>query len=160
MREAIGGTWLFQIVIVFVLLFSGFICLTINQSKAFNVKDRIIQTIQSHNGVEIYGQCNNDDGALCEIAKYLTDSAYRTTGTCSSGYQGYTREGKIASNNNAAFCLARIQSETTEAFAGELPSVAYYRVEVFYQLDLPVFHDLFNFKVQGDTKTIYVGGGL
>ena len=46
MREAIGGTWLFQIVIVFILLFTGFMCLTINRSKAFNVKDQIIQTIQ------------------------------------------------------------------------------------------------------------------
>ena len=51
MREAIGGTWLFQIVIVFILLFTGFLCLSINRSKAFNVKDQIIQTIQSYNGI-------------------------------------------------------------------------------------------------------------
>ena len=157
MREAIGGTWLFQIVIVFVLLFSGFMCLTINRSKAFNVKDRIIQTIQSHNGLDISDECSGDDGALCEIAQYLTDSAYRTTGTCDAGYQGYTREGKIASSNNAAFCIAKVISNTSSTYANELPSVSYYRVEVFYQLDLPIFHDLFNFKVQGDTKTIYVG---
>ena len=170
MREAIGGTWLFQIVIVFILLFAGFMCLTINQSKAFNVKDRIIQTIQSHNGFDISDQCNGDDSALCDIAKYLTDSAYRTTGKCSApvdgvyAYQGYTREGKITSGNNAAFCIAKVTTDqaimdTSCGNCGytELPSVAYYRVEVFYQLDLPIFHSLFNFKIQGDTKTLYVG---
>lgn len=163
MREAIGGTWLFQIVIVFVLLFAGFMCLTINQSKAFNVKDRIIQTIQSHNGIDLNGRCNNDDSALCDISKYLIDSSYRTSGSCSrindgNTYYGFTRDGKPTSKD-AAFCVAKISGGgivTNSSFANELPSVAYYRVVVFYQLDLPIFHDLFNFQVKGDTKTIYV----
>ena len=72
MREAIGGTAIFQIVIVFILLFTGFMCLTINRSKAFNVKDKIIQTIQSYNGLT--GE------ARVDIAEYLRESSYRTTG--------------------------------------------------------------------------------
>ena len=169
MREAIGGTWLFQIVIFFVLLFAGFMCLTINQSKAFNVKDRIIQTIQSYNGIDLESECQDDGkGPLCEIKSYLIDSAYRTTGDCNSisendgySYVGFSKEGTKA-QKNAAFCVAKIDSGGIGAyddFASELPSVAYYRVVVFYQLDLPIFHDLFNFKIRGDTKTIYVNEG-
>ena len=170
MREAIGGTWLFQIVIVFVLLFAGFMCLTINQSKAFNVKDRIIQTIQSYNGIDLESECQDDGkGALCEISSYLIDSAYRTTGNCNSlsendgyRYYGFSKEG-TTNQKNAAFCIAKIDSggiRPDNDFASELPSsVAYYRVVVFYQLDLPIFHDLFNFRIKGDTKTIYVNKG-
>lgn len=170
MREAIGGTWLFQIVIVFVLLFAGFMCLTINQSKAFNVKDRIIQTIQSYNGIDLESECQDDSkGPLCEISSYLIDSAYRTTGNCDSigdddgyTYVGFSKEGKKA-QKNAAFCIAKIDSggiRPDNDFASELPSsVAYYRVVVFYQLDLPIFHELFNFRIKGDTKTIYVNKG-
>lgn len=171
MREAIGGTWLFQIVIVFVLLFAGFMCLTINQSKAFNVKDRIIQTIQSYNGIDLESECQEGDtnNPLCDISSYLIDSAYRTTGDCNSisandgySYVGFSKEGTKA-QKNAAFCIAKISSGGIDAdnnFASELPSsVAYYRVVVFYQLDLPIFHDLFNFKIKGDTKTIYVNEG-
>ena len=170
MREAIGGTWLFQIVIVFVLLFAGFMCLTINQSKAFNVKDRIIQTIQSNNGLDLDSQCgSNGKGALCEISSYLIDSAYRTTGDCNKlssddgySYYGFTKEG-TRNQKNAAFCVAKINSGgigSNSSFANELPSsVAYYRVVVFYQLDLPIFHDLFNFRIKGDTKTIYANEG-
>ncbi len=160
MREAIGGTWLFQIVIVFVLLFAGFMCLTINQSKAFNVKDRIIQTIQTHNGIDLNGRCNNDNSAICEISKYLIDSSYRTTGSCNNEgdgvvYHGFTRDGR-PTDHDAAFCVARIGITNNSSFASELPtSVGYYRVIVFYQLDLPIFNDLFNFKIKGDTKTIY-----
>ncbi len=162
MREAIGGTWLFQIVIVFVLLFSGFMCLTINQSKAFNVKDRIIQTIQSYNGIDLSSQCNGTGGALCEIADYLIESAYRTRGDCKTAsdndglnYYGFDYRGRTTTRD-AAFCIAKVSVNDSN---GELPSVSYYRVIVFYQLDLPIFHDLFNFKIKGDTKTIYVRNG-
>ncbi len=169
MREAIGGTWLFQIVIVFVLLFAGFMCLTINQSKAFNVKDRIIQTIQSNNGINLTAECGSDTtGTLCAISSYLIDSAYRTTGNCdvlsledNYTYYGFSRDGKV-NQKNAAFCIAKIDSGgigSNGDFASELPSVAYYRVVVFYQLDLPIFHDLFNFRIKGDTKPIYTNKG-
>ena len=51
MREAIGGTWLFNLVIFFVLLFAGYMCLSINYSKAFNVKDKIINEIERNGGI-------------------------------------------------------------------------------------------------------------
>ena len=47
MKEAIGGVSLFQIVILFLLLFTGVMCLTINHSKAFGVKDEIINIIET-----------------------------------------------------------------------------------------------------------------
>ena len=47
MKEAIGGVSLFQIVILFLLLFTGVMCLTINHSKAFGVKDEIINILET-----------------------------------------------------------------------------------------------------------------
>ena len=46
MKEAMGGISIFQIVIVFLLLFTGVMCMTINHSKAFGVKDEIINIIE------------------------------------------------------------------------------------------------------------------
>ncbi len=174
MREAIGGSFLFQIVIFFVLLFAGFMCLTINQSKAFNVKDKIIQTIQSYNGIEMATSCvnSNDNTEICEIANYLNESAYRVTGECPTDeyindekvtYHGFSRNGK-SDDKNPAFCIAKIESDKNiqnricgnggNCVMNELPNVLYYRVIVFYQLDLPIFHNIFNFKIKGDTKTM------
>ena len=87
MREAIGGTWLFQIVLVFILLFTGFMCLTINRSKAFNVKDQIIQTLQSYNGIN-YGDDAGSSEAIADIVDYIffADVKYcSSTGTEISG---------------------------------------------------------------------------
>lgn len=174
MKEAIGGTWLFQIVIFFILLFTGFMCLSINQSKAFNVKDQIVQTIQSYNGIDITSQYEEDqDNAFTEIVKYMSDNAYRTTGSCPDGvdkdgitydYQGFTKDGIQTSSQNAAFCIAKVESGQSimggscggkDYCQTELPDMSYYRVVVFYQLDLPIFHELFNFTIYGDTKTLF-----
>lgn len=162
MREAIGGTWLFQIVIVFILLFTGFMCLSINRSKAFNVKNYILETIQSHNG--------DVDESLPDIVEYMKSNAYRTTGKKSdpielkcdnkkATYDCYNRDGK-KDNQNPVFCLAKISADSKKGCLpnefDDLPDMYYYRIEVFYQLDLPFFHDLFSFKITGDTKMFSV----
>lgn len=147
MREAIGGTWIFQIVIFFVLLFTGYMCLTINHTKAFNVKDTIVKEIERQEGVAL----NNPDSdeAIQKIVGYLKASSYRTTGKCPNGYNGYNRDGHIDSRNSA-FCIAKQNVHS----GSDMPDMAYYRVIVFYQLDLPIFRSVFNFKVSGDTKII------
>ena len=50
MREAIGGTWIMGIVIVFVVLFSSFLAYSISYTKAFNVKNQIINYIEHKEG--------------------------------------------------------------------------------------------------------------
>ena len=45
MREAIGGTWLFGIVILFIALFSAFLAYSVSYTKAFNTKNEIIKEI-------------------------------------------------------------------------------------------------------------------
>lgn len=147
MREAIGGTWIFQIVIFFILLFTGFMCLSINHSKAFNVKNTIIKAIEREEGLDVRGNSNNP--ALKQIAEYLKETSYRTTGKCPDGYQGFNRDGNPDSRNSS-FC---IKSQSVRS-GSDMPSMNYYRVVVFYQLDLPIFRSVFNFKVSGDTKII------
>lgn len=160
MREAIGGTWLFQIVIVFVLLFTAFMCLSINHSKAFNVKNTIVKSVERAEIVDLSKGASQGEKTIEQIAKYLQKVGYRTTGNCPNGYTGYNREGNI-NRNKAAFCIKkqsiRESGERADSrFDGSFPDMSYYRVIVFYQLDLPIFNETFQFKVTGDTKVISV----
>ena len=41
MREAIGGTWLFGLVITFIVFFASFLAISINYSRAFNVNNNV-----------------------------------------------------------------------------------------------------------------------
>ena len=106
MREAIGGTWLFQIVIVFILLFTGFMCLSINRSKAFNVKNQIIETIESYNGIDLNKEYEEGGtGAIVDIVSYIKDNSYRTVGVSPGNeYKCFNRDGK-STNTNPVFCI-------------------------------------------------------
>lgn len=142
-------------------------CLSVNRSRAYSVKDQIIQTIQAHHGIDINSEYDEDsENAFADIVQYLQDSSYRNTGTHpgpeafgdeDTTYQCFNRQGKSTSRN-PVFCIARVDvsSEGGSAYH-ELPSMVYYRVMTFYNLDLPIFHDLFNFHIVGDTKVIYGG---
>lgn len=154
MREAIGGTWLFQIVIFFVLLFTAFMCLSINYSKAFNVKNTIVKAIERSGGVDLTTSAP-DNETIQSIVNYLNEISYRTTGKCPRGYKGYNRSGVIDSNNSA-FCISKKETniEIDGATTDDLPDMSYYRIIVFFQLDLPIFNELFNFKVTGDTRKV------
>ena len=172
MREAIGGTWIFQVVIGFILLFTGFICLAVNRSKAFATKDQIIQVIQSYNGIstqyQLEGYNEGRIDAFYDIHDYIKSTSYRNTGVKPDPekvgeevyeYYCYDRNAKYTSkDNNATFCIAPISVKNdgcnVSMDCNELPSMTYYKIVVFYQLDIPVFHDLFNFTVKGDTKTM------
>ena len=99
MKESYGGTWLFQIVIVFLLLFTGIMCLTINQSKSFAVKSELVNYIENQNGIKI-DQDTLDDN----ISEILSNLGYYTTGSCNEGYKGFSREGRAVSTN-PAICL-------------------------------------------------------
>jgi len=155
MREAIGGISIFQIFIVFILLFTGYVCLSINYSKAYSVKNELLTIIKNQGGV-----CTTEDSnsVLCEnfqhlINNYLQQSGYRSTGKCDNDWEGFKRDGThVARGENAAFCVRGINIADSE---GQLPTAVYYEVKVFYQIDIPIFRQVFNFSVKGETSRVY-----
>ena len=50
MRESIGATWLLGLVIAFIIFFSSFLALSVNYSKAFNVKNNIVDFVEKYEG--------------------------------------------------------------------------------------------------------------
>ena len=50
MKEAMGGTWLTGLVIVFIFLFAGFLAYSISYTKAFRVKNEILNLIERNEG--------------------------------------------------------------------------------------------------------------
>jgi len=171
MKEAIGGISIFQIVIIFVLLFTGIMCLTINHSKAFGVKDEIITIIQNQTfgkGITTSGN-KLDKSVSTEISNHLNEAGYRITGECpSSEWIGYDRNGNEV-RNNASYCIKvnnvsnayhsdlveKCKNNKCKTTSGDYPTMIYYDVVLFYQLDIPVLNDIMNFKVYGSTKVMF-----
>ncbi len=142
MREAIGGTWLFNIVVLFVMLFTGYLCLAINYSRAYNVKNEIVDIIERENGY--------NDKAVKDIASYLTEIGYRTTGKCEEDMIGNNSDKDFGVGENI-YCYKAIKVGGEEDYAESV----YYQVEVFFQIDLPIFRDWFTFSIKGDSNQLF-----
>lgn len=160
MKNAFGATLLFQIVIFFVVLFTGYICLSINQAKAFNVKNEIVKAIEKNApDLTSHGSKFRED-----ITESFESVGYRLTGNCSKELQGINgaevlgcdRDGKCNSGTTegVAFCIAKISSP----MPGGIVNAYYYKIETFYQLEIPIIKNIFSMRAKGETKLIYKKG--
>ena len=141
MKESIGTSYLFQIVVVFVLLFTGYLCLSINYARSYAVKNNIINNIQREKDF--------NDLARGKIDKYLSKVGFKSVGKCPSDYRAYDANGTYQGDGRSGvYCVKEV---VTALKADDLPKRKYYRVVVFYKLDLPIFGSIFSFKNLGDT---------
>lgn len=175
MKEALGGISLFEIVVLFVLLFTGIMCITINHAKAFGVKDEVINEIEMMNIKNRNDLSTLDDTTVNNIVDKLSEMGYRHTGKCpddaNNRWTGYTRDGRITSGSDANFCIQAVKvSDTFDNDAQSkcignsncaplnsqnvYPKMVYYNIALFYQLDVPLISG-FNFRVYGSTKILF-----
>lgn len=131
MREAIGGGFLFNLVIVIVSIVILFFVSILSYSKAYRVKNRIVEIIEENNG------CNND---VCheKIAVDLSNMGYSTATNkaCPSGY--YTKK-------NYNYCVSYEQSADNGY---------YYKVITYVHFDFPIIGDFINIPIKGETKIL------
>ena len=60
MRQTIGGTWILMLVIIFILLFSAFIILTLNYSRTVRVKNELRNNVSLTSSQDKAGDANGD----------------------------------------------------------------------------------------------------
>ena len=103
-----------------------------------------------------------------KIAEHLKDDGYRITGRCPEGYDGYNRNGDLT-NGDAAYCIRankvedkfykdareKCKNNKCEVTTGDFPTMVYYDVILFFQLDIPFIKEIFNFSLYGSTKTLF-----
>ena len=140
-----------MIVIFFVILFAGYICLSINHTRAFNVKNSLIRIIERNgSGLESIEDLASDDFFQEEVEAELAEIGYRINGDCGPevGWVGFDEQGRVTGTNRAAFCVRRVNSST----GGIYKPMYYYEVKTFYHLELPIIRLLFDLSIKGDTK--------
>ena len=151
MRQTIGGTWVFMLVIIFTLIFAAYIALTINYSKSFRVKNEVLSLIEKNEGFT--------DNGIKLINNYLAQSGYKTVGACKdqSGAVVYgmdsldpeAKPSQAEKNKKYYYCFSKYTDYHTY-----FTTRAYYKITLFFKFDLPVFHELSTFDVDGQTSEI------
>ncbi len=149
MREAIGGTWLLGFVVLFIVLFSAYLAISINYTKAFRVKNQIINIIEENEGFtrSVGDVSSKPNDQLQQSTKtedkiyfYLKSVCYATTKITDDqspgGEEDYRKGG---------YCVRKICT----------PQGGYYKVTSFIKIELPFIHKSFVVPINGETKLLF-----
>lgn len=148
MRESIGASWLFGLIIGITMMFVGYLIVMINYSTVFKVKNEVVSIIEKYEGLTT----TSKTGSIWIINKYLVNSAYRATGKCPNGWYGEeniddSSYGKLTQNNssNNYYCVNYVNTGS---------NTGYFEVKLFLKMDIPVLGRLGAFQINGQTIEI------
>ena len=140
MREAVGSSFLFQIMIIFIFFFAAFMAIAINYSQAFQTKNKIINAIEQAEGYNATSRKTLEDiksttgyfrGISDDVCKdKLGDGAFVAKSTLNADLKG--------------MCIKR----------NETASGSYYTVSTFIWFNFPIIGDIATIPVKGETKLI------
>lgn len=179
MREAIGATWIFGIVIAFIVLFTGYLAFSVNYAKAFTIKDQIVDILEKHNGAGVRESSSSYSGpVLVEINQSMKNIRYSSKGRCYTvAKEVYdTAHDNVANHKNSVmgvtnstasvyrnepitfekskshnYCIIRQQQEK---YDDKTIGFSNYFVATFFSMNIEIINIHLNFYVSGQTKNI------
>lgn len=143
MRQSIGGTWIFQLMILFIGIFTAYIILTLNYSKTIRMKNEMISMLERYEGI--------NENSLQLINDYLKTSGYFNKGVCGETYELGTYGAvsldtpelePAAAGEKYYYCVKKYMGTSISK---------YYQVAIFYRFNLPVLGEISQFVVRGVT---------
>lgn len=73
MSDSLGGTVIIVLIVLFITIVSGYLAFNVNYTKAFKMKNKIIDTYEKYKG-----NCDGDNDCNKEIDEYAEEIGYNT----------------------------------------------------------------------------------
>ncbi|MBQ6841546.1 MAG: hypothetical protein IJO63_05480 [Bacilli bacterium] len=154
MRDAIGSTWVFALVIVFTLIFSGFLVLALSYSRAYKVKNEMTSIIERYEGITTNDNLNGL-GSIGIINQYLQNSKYKAQGKCEYGDYATndldpTKIELVTQSNahkNFYYCI-KVNHNAKQCSTR-------FTITVFYNFNLPILGQLGKYQISGQTNEVH-----
>lgn len=156
MREAFGGTWILGFVVLFIVLFSGYLAVSVNYTKAFKVKNRIINIIEENEGysesafyksemeTKSVEELRSSNQTADKIYAFLKEIGYSTTqiseSRCPNDSNGET------TYKNGGYCVSAMTNDQ---------GYKYYKVTTFIKLEIPIVSFNITIPITGETRVLY-----
>lgn len=134
MKEAIGTSMVFNLIMVFIAVFIALLVGSIAYSKGFKVRNRIIDIIEYHEGYT--------DKAASEIDENLGSIGYPIS---SKQCPTYNEQNAISISSAYRYCLYNYGTNKGD----------YFGVMVFIRFDFPLIGDFLEFGVYGETRVLF-----
>lgn len=155
MRESLGGSLLLNLVIVFAGLVIIFFISILSYSKAYRVKNRIVEIIEKYGAYEKI-DANGKNAITEELNPDLSAAGYETSiprkcDTIRTRLVNEKYTGALSSNLNKTYgydyCVFEMKSSTNS-------TGKYYVVVTFIHFEIPILGDFLTFPVYGETKIL------
>ncbi|MFI3260883.1 MAG: hypothetical protein R3Y13_04135 [bacterium] len=136
MRESMGTTWIFGLVLTFIMMFSTFLVLSLNYSGVYANKNDVISILQKYEGYTTKSEKL--------ILTYLGASGYLNRGQCPDDYYGVTSSDGTGSlgASKSLYCIQQTGKK--------------YNIILFYKFNLPVIGNILDFRIIGQTNNIII----
>ena len=157
MRESIGGGWLFGIVIVFIFMFSGFLAYSISYTRAFNVKNEVINYIEHNEGFSEYNGSNIDNESTDRLNETVEGKIHyliRKVGYDFEGNGDVTCSDKGV--NYDGVCIVKycpVYDNNIHSYSKV--SNVHYKVTTYINFGIKFFGLKFTIPIAGETRAIY-----
>ena len=143
MKEAIGTSQVFMIMMVFIGVMIALVIGSIAYSKGFRVRNRIIDIIVRHDGY--------NEAARREIEENLKAIGYRITPRdcrARQGVGGNEVDVENISQSEFNYCIYRFSTQRGD----------YYGVLVFIHFDIPLIGRFIRIPLYGETRILFNEG--
>lgn len=164
MRESIGGTWMFSIVILFIALFSSFLAYSISYTRAFNMKSEILNIIERNEGFSTANEdiVNMTDLQLEEngstealIFLKIKKMGYNYTAASEINCATVGHNNDDAMHKEGGYCLTKFCPNSDKSGNINNSNKTYYKVTTFIAIRIPVINVIVKVPVTGETRTLY-----
>lgn len=144
MRDAVGGSFMIKLIIVFLVLYTIFVAVALNYAKAFRVKNKVLDIIEQNEGIKDYD--NASDTAITQISAYMNSVSYKINKDtadkkCKEAYGNDVFVGK------EGYCIIEVRGNNDI-------NADYYKVATFVTIDFPFLNLSFTIPIQGETRKI------
>lgn len=140
MKEAFGTAYVVNFVIVFVILFIFFFVAGMSYTKAFKIKNRIVDIIEEN-------ECYSEDAncsSKSEIQNVLKEAGYRVTNSNPDCKKIQGTELLTQGTNEYDYCVYKFTTSRG----------SYYKAAAFMYYEIPVVGINVKFPVYGETKVM------
>ncbi len=138
MKKAVGGVYIYNLVIVFLLIAFAFVCALLSYTKAFKVSKSISSIIEKSSGYNSVSQKS--------IEQYLNSIGYQVVIT--EPAKCPTKNGRAASDVFKGVCIYEISDKNNNKYIN-------YGIVSYMTIDFPII-DLIKVPVYIETERIYV----
>ena len=144
MKEASSSVWSFQMILIFMLIFSGFLALILVYSKAYTIKNRFISIIEKYSGI--------DEDTIQILNNFAKNNGYVATSKCPTD-EDKTWYGVIISDNVVESVNPDTNYNYCFASGYDNNNMVYYDIQMFYKFSLPILSGLGLYRINGKTSS-------